>query len=681
VTLEDLKTIGADDVTLELSPDGRNLVYGDSFGVWLIATEQNEHPRRIGSGFLPTWSPSGDKVAYYSVTKEGIQLKVTSLKLREERQVTHVIGGINPDPSSSIRGPTSEAFRYGWAPDGTKIVFASRVPLNGASRAADASDETRFAEHRHSGEPLILTNTTPPEWTLVGLFPRLEGAIGLGRSLDGHSVSADVNPTSYSNWRSQLFIVNIETEESIQITGSDTAYFAPAWSPGRTIVCAGSERSGLVFGATELNIYKVDPFLRTTSALTHGPGVRWFPSWSSNGLDIAYLGSESFFSQPSVFIGSVSKPNFVNATDTLQRYVDKYRWDVHRAIVVTYKDGVSEPMKRISLEVTGSPDRLGPGDRQLVAVGDISVNAAGAIAWAQRDPTQGETIRYLPSGGSSSLEVVTLTPQVKQWALGKVEVIRWKNHRGDDMEGAILLPPNYRNGRRYPVIVDSYPLNNATEWLKPMKGNQAWAALGYVVFRPNPRAPHAWVNPWKTEAASLEGKGPGGWEVAVDDVLSGVDGLIARGIADPDRMCLYGFSNGAGVVNYLVTRTRRFKCAVSVAAALSDWVRPSLLNTSEAHYLSSWAGASLWERPEAYIELSAVFHLKSVTTPMLLAAGDNDGNFLLDTIEMYNGLREIGANVTLLRYSNQGHGFTGASLQDFWTRELNFFALHLGASN
>jgi dipeptidyl aminopeptidase/acylaminoacyl peptidase len=246
------------------------------------------------------------------------------------------------------------------------------------------------------------------------------------------------------------------------------------------------------------------------------------------------------------------------------------------------------------------------------------------------------------------------------------------------MEGTLLKPPNYQAGWKYPLIVDAYPLMDGSNWYNPMFGNQAWASNGYAVFRPSPRAPLAWINPWKSAAWSAVAKGAPGWNVTVDDVLSGVGALVREGIVDPDRMCLYGFSNGGGVVNYLVTRTPLFKCAVSVAGALSDWVRPSLLNSGSASWLSDWAGATLWGDPRSYIELSAVFGLKNVHTPMLLADGDKDGDFLLDTIEMYNGLREANIDVTLLRYADQGHGFTGAALRDFWSREMLFFAGHLG---
>lgn len=158
-----------------------------------------------------------------------------------------------------------------------------------------------------------------------------------------------------------------------------------------------------------------------------------------------------------------------------------------------------------------------------------------------------------------------LNPQLRDWTLGAQEVVRWKNRRGDALEGILIKPVGFQAGQKYPLIVDGYPSQPNGFKASQMMGNQLWASKGYAVFWPNPRAPHTWMDPYRGEAAAHAGKGPQGWDVTVDDVLSGVDELIRRGIADGDRMGLYGFSNGGGVVNYLVTRTDRFKCAVSVA--------------------------------------------------------------------------------------------------------------------
>jgi dipeptidyl aminopeptidase/acylaminoacyl peptidase len=245
------------------------------------------------------------------------------------------------------------------------------------------------------------------------------------------------------------------------------------------------------------------------------------------------------------------------------------------------------------------------------------------------------------------------------------------------MEGILIKPVGYRAGLRYPLIVDGYPGTVDGFQAGPLGGNQAWAAKGYAVFFPNPRAPHAWVNPFKNVAFDHAGIGPKGWEVTLDDVLSGVDTLIHQGFVDPDRMGLYGFSNGGGTVNYLVTQTNRFKCAVSVAGTLGDWVRPMLLHTDN-RTLKAWANdVDPWANLQEYVQLSAVFRTEKIRTPMLLADGDEDGDFLLDTIEMYNGLRWFGKDVMLLRYPGQGHGFTGPALKDFWMRENDFFDKYL----
>jgi dipeptidyl aminopeptidase/acylaminoacyl peptidase len=249
------------------------------------------------------------------------------------------------------------------------------------------------------------------------------------------------------------------------------------------------------------------------------------------------------------------------------------------------------------------------------------------------------------------------------------------------MEGVLIKPIDYQEGHRYPLIVDAYPkLGNSFKG-DVMWGNQAWASRGYAVFYPNGDGPHVWENPWRSMTNNTSAKGPKGVDIAVDDVVSGVDELIRRGIVDSDRMCLYGFSNGGGMVNQVVTKSDRFKCAVSVAGAIaSDWSSLFFLRT-QAKFIVDLEGTSPWEDPQAYLDLSAVYRLNKVTTPMLLADGDDDDGFLLSNIEMYNGLRYLGKDVTFLRYPNQGHGFKGTAMKDFWRRENEFFDKYLRPNN
>ena len=307
----------------------------------------------------------------------------------------------------------------------------------------------------------------------------------------------------------------------------------------------------------------------------------------------------------------------------------------------------------------------------------LTTSAVGSFAWEENGPSAPAVIRIWSPEQNASFPLVNLNPKVTDWRLGRQEVVQWKNQAGDQLEGILIYPTDYQEGRSYPLIVDAYPDTGNYFMGYPMGGNQAWASMGYAVFWPNVRAPHDWQNVFKSEAHDHAGKGPDGLAVMLDDLNSGIDELVRRGVADPTRMCLFGHSNGGAVVNQVVTMTNRFRCAVSVAAALStDWSMPLFLNT-DAKVIADLAGATPWEEPETYVKLSASYRLNKVSTPMLLAVGDKDGMILLTTIETYNGLRYLGKPVTFLRYRDQGHEFAGAALKDFWERETQFFDKYL----
>jgi dipeptidyl aminopeptidase/acylaminoacyl peptidase len=672
-TLADLTALRSLDLTLSLSSDGNWLALsGSDGGLTVVSTRNSSNLRKLGNGSSPLWSPDGTKLAFLSTRGGDLQLWVYERSSGALTQVTHVDRGIDPDPTSRVVGREHDAFRYDWSPHSDALVFASRVPTStevpGTSPAPTGS----------SAAPLILTASTPAEWTLAGIFSH---GFGTAESKDGSSITFRQNAAPAAVRSSALYLVSVADHRVRRLTLDENSYFNPAWSPdGQSILCATTGRAGPVWGVDSVNLVKVSVETGQPTALTHGLGVRSRPTWSPDGLRFAYLRRSGFFGPGNVFVVKTGGGPEVNLTAGLDRQVDDLAWESAGSIVLTYKDGVSHPLGRLVLG-TGTIHVLSPCATCPSPVGVTMLASSDTGSFVYRETTaSSDQIRLTRKGGHSQ-DLVDVAPQESQWERGEVRVIHWRNQGGEELEGSLLLPVGYARGTRYPLIVDAYPKIGGVDWTSPMGGNQVWAAHGYMVFRPSAPAPHVWMNPWKSANSSASNKGPGVWNDTVDDILTGVDELIVQGLVDPARMCLYGFSNGGSVVDYLVTKTTRFKCAVSVAGALADWVRPALLSPEASQITQDWAGVSLRDNPQAYIqlsELSAVFFLGNAKTPMLLADGDNDGGFLLDTIEVYNGLKRAGVDVTLLRYPGQGHGFTGTALEDFWGREMAFFDRYLG---
>jgi len=115
------------------------------------------------------------------------------------------------------------------------------------------------------------------------------------------------------------------------------------------------------------------------------------------------------------------------------------------------------------------------------------------------------------------------TRQMREWELGTQEVVRWRNRRGDELEGFLIKPVGYIGGRKYPVIVNAYPQTTIGLYADPMSGGQLLAARGYAVFFPNSRSPAAWMNPFKSADFDLAVRGPNGLALMLDDLNSGMD--------------------------------------------------------------------------------------------------------------------------------------------------------------
>lgn len=671
VQLEDLDGVKSGEVallsTLDLSTDGRLLAIECGGELSIIDVPSGRVLQKLGEGLNPRWSPDGKLLAFYSHRSGTLQLWLW--RGGAPAQLTRLPNGIDPDIETRIMGYISDAFRYSWSPQGDRIVFPSRVAV-------------RIADAQMPGTPLVLTTTTSPALTLQDVFAHPGGGTG------GVIEAPNGRDLAFRKARpgeilfNQLFVVNVRSGKTTQLTQERATSFDPVWSPdAQTIAFArvradNKNAAADIIAATDGEIVLFDLATHRSRILDPGRGVKFQPLWSPDGKRLAYLTSESFESEASIRVAGITSTRAPEVIK-LGGPVVQYDWDRAGASDRFLASYVSDDASAAQAE-TRLRNVAGFGRTLSQSVGPWSEDRYGNVVWIEDE--SGPDV-WLSSPDQTAPRKLLSLASTENLNLAKIESVTWHNARGETLAGELLYPANYVAGQHYPLIVDVYPFPYSGGWMNPMGGNQAWASEGYMVFKPQPRAPHSAPNCSGPPSFCAAGRGPAALDVMVDDVMSGIAELDRRGLIDQTRMCLFGHSNGGGVVDYLVTRTDAFKCAIAVAPVLPNWLGTSFLWYDSLGLMSHLAGAKPWEDPQAYVKLSAVLRADKVKTPMLLADGDEDGAFLLGSIEMYNALRAVGSNVTLLRYPDQGHVLTGPALQDFWRREMAFFAAYLKPKN
>lgn len=213
-------------------------------------------------------------------------------------------------------------------------------------------------------------------------------------------------------------------------------------------------------------------------------------------------------------------------------------------------------------------------------------------------------------------------PDVKGISLGKYETIQWKSTDDRTIEGLLIRPVNYREDRKYPLIVDIHGGPAAASINEFQAYVHVYAANGYVIFQPNYRGSSGYGEKFMKEIARdyLGLFKRVAWKQAFDDISTGVDYLIEREIVDPNSMGIMGWSFGGGLSNWALVTTDRFK-AISTGAS-------SLV-------------------PEKYI--------KNAKTPTLIHCGENDENNISQSEDLYVALRKIGVPTEFIVYPNTGH--------------------------
>jgi len=259
------------------------------------------------------------------------------------------------------------------------------------------------------------------------------------------------------------------------------------------------------------------------------------------------------------------------------------------------------------------------------------------------------------------VRLTRLNPWVDSLALGRYETVRWKAGDGVTVEGILVYPVNWDRTRRYPLIVQLHG-GPAAAYQNGFSGGygtytNVLAGKGYAVFQPNYRGSTGYGEAFQSAISGNY------WPLAEEDILSGVDTLVARGIAAPDSLGMMGWSAGGHWSNWTLVTTDRFR-AISSGAGVSNWISlyaQTDVQSTREYYLGGEAtrtGANKpWDNFDHWWAESPLRYIARAKTPTLLHSGEKDERIpMAQNLELHMALRKRGVPTEFLVYPGQPHG-------------------------
>jgi len=320
-------------------------------------------------------------------------------------------------------------------------------------------------------------------------------------------------------------------------------------------------------------------------------------------------------------------------------------------------------------DICCAPSLMQMGDYQVGPV--VKARDAQMYLFTRETYTQSPNL-FASTDLKSGTQLSSTNPQQASYNWGRAELFTWKAYNGKEATGIVYLPEDFDPGKKYPMIAYFYERlsdglhNYMAPAPTPSRLNiPFFVSRGYIVLAPDIEYTTGY---------------PG--KAAFDYVVSGARALVRKGWVDSTRMGIQGQSWGGYQVAHIITRTRLFKAAwagapvANMTSAYGGIRWESGLNRQfQYEHSQSRIGATLWEKPNLYIENSPLFHLKNVSTPLVIMANDADGAVpWYQGIEMFTAMRRLGKQVWMLNYNGEAHNLVERkNRKDIQVREQQYF--------
>ena len=346
---------------------------------------------------------------------------------------------------------------------------------------------------------------------------------------------------------------------------------------------------------------------------------------------------------------------------------------------IYFNEGVKATNQVLALDVASNTVR--PVIREQASVSASEDDVTGRIIISYADPRTPSTLYTVPSARelgtrSAWVQLTDANPWVRQTALGDAEEITWTSADGRKVGGVLVKPVGYQPGKRYPLIVAIHGGPAAADVLgfNGGYGSQVYAGAGYAVLMPNYRNSTNYGQQFKVESQGDY------FTKGYQDIMAGVDQLIAQGIVDSTQMGVLGWSAGGHWSNWILVQTDRFK-AISSGAGTSNWISmyaQSDVQRNRQYYLGNKLP---YDDFDAYWNQSPLKYIKNAKTPTMIHVVDNDPRVPRpQSEELHMALKRLGVPTEFYVYPGNTHGIPDPRNQlvkaasemawmDYWVRK------------